>query len=78
MKHVGRIEVMNDIKRNLDCIYFRIGCENICFSDMTEEQRYQMMEGRSEEWLKSMCNILAKKIREIGDQFDLVCDHMED
>lgn len=43
------------IKRNLDGYYFRIGKENICFSDLTEEQQDQIMETRSEEWLKAMC-----------------------
>ena len=62
------------IKRNLDGVYFRIGAENICFSDLTEEQRYQMMENRSEEWLKSLCNTLADTIRKIGDQLDLFID----
>ena len=67
------------LKRNLDGIYFREKndegkWDNICFSDMTEEQMNKQMNGRSEEWLKSMCIQLAKTIREIGDQFDLVAD----
>ena len=62
------------MKRNLDGVYFRIGTENICFSDLTEEQQDEIMFGRSEEWLKSLCKILAKAIREIGDQFDVVCE----
>lgn len=65
---------MDKIKRNLDGVYFRIGKENICFSDLTEEQQDEMMTGRSEEWLKNMCKILAKTIRDIGDQLDLVCE----
>ena len=62
------------MKRNLDGVYFRIGTENICFSDLTEEQQDEIMSGRNEEWLKSLCKILAKAIREIGDQFDVVCE----
>ena len=62
------------MKRNLDGVYFRIGTENICFSDLTEEQQDEIMSGRNEEWLKSLCKILAKTIREIGDQFDMVCE----
>lgn len=68
----------NKVLRNLDGVYFIIKnengkFENICFSDLTEEQQDEMMEGRSEEWLKSMCKILVKSLREIGDQFDIVC-----
>lgn len=63
---------MESIKRNLDGIYFRIGTENICFSDLTEDQQDNVMENRSEEWLKSMCKHLANTIIEIGDQFDLI------
>lgn len=63
---------MESIKRNLDGVYFRIGTENICFSDLTEDQQDNVMENRSEEWLKSMCKHLANTIREIGDQFDLI------
>ena len=45
----------------MDGVYFRI-CrdgewQNICFSDMTKEERDQMMTNRSEEWLKSLCQI---------------------
>ena len=60
------------MKRNLDGIYFRIGAENICFSDMSDEQRVDVMKDRTEEWLKSLCMHLAHTIKEIGDQFDLI------
>ena len=62
------------MRRNLDGVYFRIGKENICFSDLTEEQQDEMMNGRSEEWLKNMCKILAKTIKTIGDQLEIVGD----
>ena len=66
------------MKRNLDGVYFRIKQEdgswgNVCFSDLAEWQREDVMKDKSTEWLKSLCNILANTIREIGDQFDLVC-----
>lgn len=66
------------MNRNLDGVYFRIKrddkWQNICFSDLTEDERQEMMKNRSIEWLKSLCNILANKIKEIGDQFDLMCE----
>ena len=65
-------------RRNLDGVYFRFGKDNICFSDMTEEQQDEVMEGRSEEWLKSMCKILAGVIYQIGEEFDIICKHGDD
>jgi hypothetical protein len=66
------------MNRNLDGVYFRIKrddkWQNICFSDLTENERNKMMKDRSVEWLQSLCNILANKIKEIGDQFDLICE----
>lgn len=65
-------------KRNLDGVYFRVErdgkWENVCFSDMTKEERNKVMENRDSEWLKSMCQILADTIADIGEQFDLVCE----
>lgn len=62
--------------RRLDGVYFRVqndGVYNdICFSDLTDEQQKEVMEGKSEEWLKSLCQRLACVIKEIGDQFDLI------
>lgn len=64
------------IERNLDSCYFPISrngeCVNLCFSDMTEEERKIVMLERSPEWLKSLCNHLADCLRDIGDKFDIV------
>lgn len=59
------------MNRNLDGVYFPIGKENICFSDLTEEQMRQVLQNRSKEWLTSMCVALGKRIREIGDELDI-------
>ena len=65
------------MKRNLDGVYFRMKQEdgswgNTCFSDLTEEQRFEIMENKSIGWLQRMCNILANTIAEIGEQFDII------
>ena len=64
--------------RNLDGAYFRIKrndkCENVCFSDMTRDERKKVMENRSVGWLQGMCEILADALKEIGDEFDIVRD----
>ena len=66
------------MNRHLDGVYFRVKRDNewqdICFSDLTEDERNKMMENRSVKWLQSLCNILANKLKDIGDQFDLMCE----
>lgn len=74
---------MNRINRKLDGVYFRIKrddkWENICFSDLTEEEMNKVLAGRNAEWLKSLCIILGQNLREIGDYFDITCGfEMED
>lgn len=61
-------------RRGLDGLYFRIGKENICFSDLSDEQMDEVMKGRNEEWLKCLCKILGDIIYEIGEQFDLISE----
>ena len=62
--------------RNLDDCYFRISRDgkwyNICFSDLSGSERDKAMEGRSVEWLKSLCCHLADQMKLIGEQFDIV------
>lgn len=64
------------MNRNLDGIYFRINrdgrWQNICYSDLTKEERDKVCEGRGREWLRSVADILADRLKEIGDQFDIV------
>lgn len=65
----------NEKKRNLDGCYFRVQrdgkWESICFSDLTEEERNVVLDGRSEEWLKSLCCHLADSIKAFGNWFDV-------
>ena len=69
------------MNRNLDGVYFRIErdgeWQNICFSDLTDEEMDKVMETRSEKWLKQMCKILANSLKDVGDEFDIVCDYAE-
>lgn len=66
------------MKRGLDGVFFRIGKENICFSDLDEKQQDEILKNKSNEWLISMCKILAKCLKNIGDQFDIMCDYGTD
>lgn len=63
-------------ERDLDGVYFRV-CRDgewgpVCFTDLTNPEQDKVLLGRSEEWLRNMCKILAATIRDIGDQLDLV------
>ena len=68
--------------RELDEVYFRVKrnnkWQNICFSDLTEEEMDEMLANRSDEWLKNLCKILGKALRNIGDQFDIMAGKLEE
>ena len=59
------------MNRNLDGYYFRVKIDgkwdNVCWSDMTDEERDEQMTNRSEEWLKSLCKGLGNVIHKIGE-----------
>lgn len=61
--------------RNLDGIYFRVNrdgkWDNVCFSDLDEPEMIEAMKDKDITWIKSLCIILGKRIKEIGDEFDL-------
>lgn len=69
------------MNRDLDGIYFRVKrdgkWQNICFSDLTDEEMDIVLEGRDTEWLKSVCKILGRTIKHIGDKFDICCGDEE-
>lgn len=66
------------MNRNLDGIYFRINrggiWQDVCFSDLTEEEMDNVMKNRPEEWLRNICKILGKTIKNIGEQLDIVME----
>jgi len=63
-------------KRNMDGVYFRVQrdnkWDNICFSDLTYEEKESVMQGRDIDWLKSLCITLANRLAEIGEQLDMM------
>ena len=66
------------MNRNLDGYYFRVKrdgkWDNVCWSDMTDEERDERMTNRSEEWLKSLCKGLGNVIHKIGEDLDIACE----
>lgn len=61
--------------RELDGVYFRVErdgkWQNICFTDLTEKERDEVLKERTPEWLVSLCRRLADVVRELGDTFDI-------
>lgn len=66
------------MNRNLDGVYFRINrddsWQSICFSDLTEEEMDNVLQNKSEEWLRRMCKILGETIKDIGEQLNIVME----
>lgn len=64
------------IKRNLDGCYFRVRrgekYEDLCFSDLTCDEQEAVLKDRSPEFIVGLTLHLAKIIRQIGDEFDLI------
>ena len=62
--------------RELDGVYFRVErdgkWQNICFTDLTEEEIETVVGERSTEWWKSLALILKDVINDIGEQFAIV------
>lgn len=66
------------MNRNLDGAYFRVErngkFENVCFSDLTMEEKDKVCEGRSAEWFKSLAYHLAFCLKDLGDSLDITCE----
>lgn len=64
------------MKRGLDGVYFRVErdgrWESLCLTDLTEGERERVTEGRSPEWLRDLALVMARALREMGDQLDVV------
>lgn len=62
--------------RNLDGVYFRIKrddeFQNICFSDLTDEEMDDVLKGKNIQWVSGLCKILGKTLKNIGDQLDIM------
>ena len=60
--------------RNLDGIYVRIkrnGYENVCLSDMTDEELEEVCKDRTSSWYLSVIKHLCKCLKAIGDELDI-------
>jgi len=66
------------LERNLDGIYFRIKRDdkwmNLCFTDLTEEEREEVLKDKSQDFILQLALAMAKRLREVGDQLGLQCE----
>lgn len=64
------------IKRNLGGCFFRVRrrekYEDLCFTDLTRDEQETVLKDRSPEFIVGLTLHLAKIIRQIGDEFDLI------
>jgi len=64
------------VQRNLDGCYFRVErngkWQNVCFSDLTEEERNNIMADKKIPWFISLVNHLADSLHAMGDAFDIM------
>ena len=62
-------------KRELCGIYIRWErdgkWQNICFSDMTEEEMDEFLATKNKEWVDSLAKVLADRLYDIGEKFDI-------
>lgn len=73
-------------QRNLDGVYFRVKrdgrWQNVCYSDMTADERDEIARKRAEhatpeqqaEWWRSMADILADALYDMGEQLGVMCE----
>ena len=63
------------MNRNLDGLYIRIlrngTAQNVCFSDLTPEEREEYLKDKNCKWLKTACCHLADQLKAIGEQLDV-------
>ena len=63
------------MQRNLDGVYFRIKRDDkwldICWTDLTQEERNQIGEDKPLDWWKGLAEILTNTLIDVGNQLDL-------
>ena len=66
------------IRRDLDGVYFRIQrdgrWQSVCFTDMTQAEQDRVTTDKPFEWWKRLALHLGVRLREVGDELDLVME----
>lgn len=62
--------------RKLDGVFFRVERDgewrNVCYSDMTQAERDEVIGDRPARWWKSLAEEMAECLRAVGDELDIV------
>ncbi len=62
-------------ERGLDGMYFRVErngkCRNICFTDLTAEEREKVLNTFDKDALIRTCLLLADTVRAVGDLYNI-------
>ena len=70
--------VIELIKRDLDGVYFRVKrgnkWDNVCFTDLTDDELEQVVGDRSRAWWEGLAFHLRDRLRFIGEELDLRMD----
>lgn len=70
-------------KRGLSGIYFRFKnqesgkYENRVFEDLPKDEQWEIIRQSNNEWLQQMVIVLAERLYEIGEQFDITIETEE-
>lgn len=63
------------VERKLDGVFFRVKrngkWNNICFSDMTHDERKEVIGERTCEWWMALAGMMADDLRAVGDKFGI-------
>lgn len=74
-KDYCELEKEYPVQRELDGCFFRVErdgkWQNICFSDLTAQERKKVTAEKNALWLQSLAIRLAERLRSIGDELDL-------
>jgi len=66
------------MQRNISGVYFRFQnpeserWENRVFEDLPKEKQREILDSKEPEFVKNMALIMAKKLKELADEFDIV------
>ena len=65
--------------RHIDGLYSRIQrngkWNNVCFSDLTIDEREQVCEGKSIQWLKAVLFYITDCLQNVAEEFDIRGDN---
>ena len=68
------------MQRNISGVFFRYEnpdtgrWESWTFEDLPEEKQKEILDSKTPEFVRGVALIMAKKLREVSDQFDIISE----